>query len=449
MTTNDEPNADAFWSDHARRGRGRRTERTREHTAITKGMRRPDTGAVTSVGRHDPTPPIGPGMFDDIPDDPFADDFGLGTYAGLSGVPAGAEQPVVDHELELEPRRRRGGGTVDPLLVRIGVIVVAAVIAVPIVGAFGGQRGADDAADQVTSEEDSSTTASTQPRRKKRATTTSSAVVPKSATNDRSEPAAFAGAGAGAAGPLADSPMGPAPDARPDTDDAAPTPVPATTGTTSPPCGSEYEVVAGDYWLRLADASGSDLDDLLAVNGATVDTPLYPGLEICLPTGATTPAPPPTTPAPTTQPRTTEPPTTEPPATDPPTTEPPTTEPPTTEPPTTEPPTTDPPTTDPPTTDPPTTSPPPTGSVPDIIRSVFPEHLEEHALEIARRESNFVPTARNYCCYGLFQIYYEVHAGWLSSVGVNSAEDLFDPYLNSRAAYVLYQRSGGWGPWGG
>ena len=33
-------------------------------------------------------------------------------------------------------------------------------------------------------------------------------------------------------------------------------------------------------------------------------------------------------------------------------------------------------------------------------------------------------------------------------MGVDSAEDLFDPYVNARAAYMLYQRSGGWGPWG-
>ena len=207
-----------------------------------------------------------------------------------------------------------------------------------------------------------------------------------------------------------------------------------------PPCGVDYEVAAGDYWLRLADASGSDLDDLLTVNGASTDTPLYPGSEICLPAGASTPAPP-TTEAPAT----TEAPTTEAPTTTQPTTDTPTTQPPAADPPTT----TDPPsTTQPPSTDPPpTTSPRPTGSVPDIIRAVWPDDLEQRALEIAWRESNFVPTAHNYCCYGLFQIYYEAHSSWLPAVGVNSAEDLFDPYLNARAAYMLYQRSGGWSPW--
>ena len=32
-------------------------------------------------------------------------------------------------------------------------------------------------------------------------------------------------------------------------------------------------------------------------------------------------------------------------------------------------------------------------------------------------------------------------------MGVHSVEDLYDPQLNAAAAYALYQRSGGWGPW--
>ena len=82
-----------------------------------------------------------------------------------------------------------------------------------------------------------------------------------------------------------------------------------------------------------------------------------------------------------------------------------------------------------------------------IIRDVWPDDLEERALEIANRESRFVPTAKNFCCYGLFQIYFEVHKSWLDDLGVTRAEQLFDPLTNARAAYTLYQRSGGWGPW--
>ncbi len=84
--------------------------------------------------------------------------------------------------------------------------------------------------------------------------------------------------------------------------------------------------------------------------------------------------------------------------------------------------------------------------VEQIIREIWPDDLEARALAIAYRESNFIPLAKNFCCYGLFQIYYRWHKGWLPSVGVTSAEQLFDPVLNTRAAYKLYQRNG-WGPW--
>jgi len=84
--------------------------------------------------------------------------------------------------------------------------------------------------------------------------------------------------------------------------------------------------------------------------------------------------------------------------------------------------------------------------VEQIIREIWPDDLEARALAIADRESNLNPLAKSRCCYGLFQIYYRWHTGWLPSVGVTSAEQLFDPVLNTRAAYKLYQRNG-WGPW--
>ena len=43
------------------------------------------------------------------------------------------------------------------------------------------------------------------------------------------------------------------------------------------PCANVYESVAGDYWLRIADAAGLDLDELLELNDATADTPVVPG----------------------------------------------------------------------------------------------------------------------------------------------------------------------------
>ncbi len=89
------------------------------------------------------------------------------------------------------------------------------------------------------------------------------------------------------------------------------------------------------------------------------------------------------------------------------------------------------------------------GTVEEIIRAVWPDELEEKALDIAWRESNHRPDVRNYCCIGLFQIYWEVHQGWLSDMGVTTLDHLYDAETNARAAYALYQRAGGWGPWGG
>ncbi|MFW2333825.1 transglycosylase SLT domain-containing protein, partial [Ilumatobacter sp.] len=71
------------------------------------------------------------------------------------------------------------------------------------------------------------------------------------------------------------------------------------------------------------------------------------------------------------------------------------------------------------------------------------------AMMIAQRESRFNPRAdNNWCCYGVFQIYFEVHKGWLDDFGVYTASDLFDAEKNIAAAHHLYERAGGWGPWG-
>jgi hypothetical protein len=204
----------------------------------------------------------------------------------------------------------------------------------------------------------------------------------------------------------------------------------AQTLQTAQACASEYESVAGDYWLRIADAAGLGLAELLELNDATADTPLYPGSVVCLPAGASGPSTPttaaPTTAAPTTAaPATTQPPTTAAPAT------------------------TDAPATtasaEDDTTVPP--APPAPGEIEQIIRDVWPDDLEEQALRIAWRESGYNPRAQNFCCSGLFQIYYDVHASWLADLGINSVEDLYDPHNNATAAYTLYQRDGGWGPW--
>jgi LysM repeat protein len=85
-----------------------------------------------------------------------------------------------------------------------------------------------------------------------------------------------------------------------------------------------------------------------------------------------------------------------------------------------------------------------------IIREEWPDDLEERAIQIARRESKLNPRAigiPNDCCYGLFQIYYRWHKSWLPSVGVENSSQLLDPRLNARAAFRMYQRNNGWGPW--
>ena len=82
-----------------------------------------------------------------------------------------------------------------------------------------------------------------------------------------------------------------------------------------------------------------------------------------------------------------------------------------------------------------------------IIRSVFPDDIEEHALFIANRESRFDPYARNFCCTGLFQIYGSVHEKLINSLGF-TVDQLTDPLVNSVVALAIYQRSG-WAPWGG
>ena len=191
-------------------------------------------------------------------------------------------------------------------------------------------------------------------------------------------------------------------------------------------CQLPYTVGAGDYWIRIADAANVSLGKLLRANLASVATPIYPGDDICLPGGATVPAPPTVT---TAAPAATAP-------------------------------STSPPPTAAPTTKATTTTPAPTTTVPvppaasraeveAMIREIWPDDLEDKALEIAWRESGYRSNVKNWCCYGLFQIHWSAHKSWLDDLGVTSPAHLLDARTNIRAAYALYQRSGGWGPWGG
>lgn len=195
-----------------------------------------------------------------------------------------------------------------------------------------------------------------------------------------------------------------------------------------PECPQTYTAAPGDSWYGIAAAAGITPTALMAENRATVDTVIFAGDDICLPSGATVPTTPPTTaPADTTPTDTTSPATT-----------------------------TAPTTTQAPTTTVAATT--PSGSpgtnasveeVKDVIRSIFPESEWDTAFTIAQRESRFVPTAYNgWCCYGVFQIYWNVHRSWLDDLGITSSSDLYDPLLNVKAAYAIWQRAGNsWSPW--
>jgi hypothetical protein len=343
-------------------------------------------------------------------------------------APAAADgDPVDEHDdawtFEPEPPKRRPG--VDPLLARFGGLMVVLTLAVPVVMGF--TSASDDDPSAATSDAALAALADLP-----RAEPTPPAGPVESNAEAGAPPAAVATAPT-VATPVAET-----------GEDAASAPVAAAVEAdepvtappvTAPPCGDDYELAAGDYWIRIADAADVALAVLLAVNDASVDTVLVPGASICLPVGAATPAPP-TTSAPTTTsaPRAAA---TAPTATASTTRSSATTSTATTAPPA-----------------PTTTAPARPAAVSAaeavaIIRAVWPDDLEERAIEIAWRESNHRSNVNNSCCYGLFQIHWEAHRSWLSSVGVTSVWQLYDAKLNTVAAYTLYQRAGGFGPWGG
>jgi Peptidase family M23/LysM domain len=50
-----------------------------------------------------------------------------------------------------------------------------------------------------------------------------------------------------------------------------------------PACAKTYDVVAGDFWVKIAQKSGVSIASLFAINNATASTPLFPGNQLCLP----------------------------------------------------------------------------------------------------------------------------------------------------------------------
>ncbi|MGA1037786.1 MAG: LysM peptidoglycan-binding domain-containing protein [Ilumatobacteraceae bacterium] len=179
-----------------------------------------------------------------------------------------------------------------------------------------------------------------------------------------------------------------------------------TTAMTAPVCGSYYVVRPGDSWTLIADRASMSTRTLLETNSATARDMLYPEDELCLPPGVRVVIPTTTVsarPATSVAVATT---TTEviPPA-------------------------------------------PSTADAEAIIRAIWPDDLEDRAVEIAIRESRLQANVHNWCCYGLFQIHWGAHKSWLPSIGVTTKSQLYDAETNARAALKLYERAGGWGPW--
>lgn len=85
-------------------------------------------------------------------------------------------------------------------------------------------------------------------------------------------------------------------------------------------------------------------------------------------------------------------------------------------------------------------------TVEEIIRDVWPDELEDRAVRIAWRESRFMPSAHNACCFGIFQVYFSMHRAWLADFGVYQPSDLYDPRVNATVALALYEAAG-WSPW--
>ena len=341
---------------------------------------------------------------------------------------------------------RFGLATVDPAVIRVGIVLLALVLALPLALAMRGDdsAGAELPGDTVPAAPQTVAANGVQP-----VDAAAAASTPTETPTTASAPfAADAGAGVdadSAAEPAAtdssasvstgsdSAAVDQAASARTAQADEAVEATVASEGAVAvvdepaervtPDCSLDYTAGAGDSWYRIADAAGVTPDELLAQNMASLDTVILPGDQICLPAGSTVPTAPTTTAVPTT---------TEAPAT-----------------------------TAAPTTQAPTTTAAPTTTVASsetyspaevqaLIRETWPEDQHEKALQVAWRESNYIETADNgWCCVGVFQIYWTVHQSWLDDYGIYTRDDLKNARKNIAAAYALYQSSGGWGPWGG
>jgi hypothetical protein len=447
-----------------------RTDRTRSH-----GIPRPPAEQLEIARREATLGELAAGWIDDddwpeldltpapsrpnpgVRPAPHRDPRGHDAFANAEEFGAYPEDVDDEHLIPLSPvaplASRLGLGAVDPLLARLGAIVVAGVLLLPLaLAARGGSQDAlADAGDAVPAADASADPtlaagASTGAAEQASVATSFDASADAAATTAKAAEASTPPSGGDVAAAAAQASVAtvtteqsqaaaaatvPAADVPQSV--SASTAAPADAATVNEPadrltpdCSLAYEAGQGDSWYRIADAAGITPRALMDHNLAGLDTPIFPGDEICLPAGATIPEQPVVSTAP--------------PATTAPTTSPPTTAKPTT--------TTT--TVKPTTTTAPPAPPASTAEVQALIREIWPDELEEKALAVAWRESNYKATAYNgWCCYGVFQIHWTAHKSWLSNYSITSTNDLFDARKNITAAYALYQQSGGWGPWGG
>lgn len=474
----------------------RDVNRTRSHRAITRDMERP-ADVPYDLDAEDDAPttamPRTRRRVGDTTSQRRAIRFDDGAYAALGNDVAADDawhdfaegvEIAVEQSAPLAARWQRGGGvrSIDPRVLSVGAIAIVATLLVPLFGSLSG-NGSDPEMRAIVAAP-ASTEATTVP------TTLATTTAPPAVAVDESDDDADdrpdkddrdtervpsqeewdAANGETSSSSTSDA------STDDDTDDAdsgsnatsgsggGSGNGPAAQGVLSAPasrvaaqCGNPYEVQAGDFWLSIAKEVGYSLDEFLAYNEADRDTPLYPGSVVCLPLGTSIAAETTTTEAPSTEPAATQPASTE-------------TAPTaaansadssgssssteadsTTEAPSTQAPATTeaaPATTEEPAYEPPADI-PNGGEVEQMIRDIWPDHLEEKALQIAWRESNFRPdvTSSIGCCLGVFQIHWPAHQSWLAGMGITERSQLFDARTNIRAAYALYQRSGGWGPW--
>ena len=342
------------------------------------------------VTRRDAPPPEG---LEPIDAAAFADD----SYDGYDGW------------VEPEPAVAGAFG-IDQRLLRIGAIAAVAVLAVPVALALRDDGPSDDLR-AVPSTLD---------------TTTTVALLSPSPVSAVPVTAGLAVAPTVAAASEDDSDD----ESSSDSDDEAA--AAAVAEEEAPECAGTYTVVAGDYWIRFVESSGATLDEWLAANDAAPDTELHVGDELCIPAGAQAPtatvaetAPPePATPATEATQAPTAPPETSPPP--PPPVE--------------------------------TAAPAPVGNpasgrvattdeVQALIREIWPDDIEERALKIAYNEAKWRPDLHNWCCYGVFALYYDfVPANLKARYGVDEPSDLYDARTNISIAYEIYLLSG-WDPW--